>query len=180
MISQSIAKRYAKGLFAVGEKDGKYRDYLDEIEKILNVFDEAPQLGKALMLPILEMEKRKELLSDIMKALSVAIPLANMFSMLLEKNRIGYLHMIKDVYSELVDEKEGRVRGTLYTAYPLVDIMKMRIEEELKKKMHKDVMLQVVEDKTLIGGVKVIVKGTIIDGSVKQQLETLKENILKE
>jgi F-type H+-transporting ATPase subunit delta len=180
LISQSIAKRYAKGLFAVGQKNGKYRDYLDEIEKILNVFDKEKQLGKALMLPILEMQKRKELLSDIMKALSVTLPLANMFSMLLEKNRMGYLHLIKDVYSELVDEKEGRVRGTLYTAYPLVDTMKNRIEAELKSKLQKDVVLQVIEDKTLIGGVKVIVKGTIIDGSVKQQLETLKENILKE
>ncbi len=180
MISQSIAKRYAKGLFAVGEKNGKYRDYLDEIEKILKVFDKEKQLGKTLMLPILEMKKRKELLGDVMKVLSVSIPLANLFSMMLEKNRMGYIHMIRDVYSNLVDEKEGRIRGTLYTAYPLADIMQRRIEEGLKNKLHKDVALQVIEDKALIGGVKVIVQGTIIDGSVKQQLETLKENILKE
>lgn len=180
MISQSIAKRYAKGLFAVGEKDGKYRDYLDEIEKILKVFNEEKQLGKTLMLPILEMKKRKELLGDVMKVLSVSIPLANLFSMMLEKNRMGYIHMIRDVYSNLVDEKEGRIRGTLYTAYPLTDIMQRRIEEGLRSKLHKDVALQVIEDKALIGGVKVIVQGTIIDGSVKQQLETLKENILKE
>jgi F-type H+-transporting ATPase subunit delta len=180
LISQSIAKRYAKGLFAVGEKDGKYRDYLDEIEKILKVFNEEKQLGKTLMLPILEMKKRKELLGDVMKVLSVSIPLANLFSMMLEKNRMGYIHMIRDVYSNLVDEKEGRIRGTLYTAYPLTDIMQRRIEEGLRSKLHKDVALQVIEDKALIGGVKVIVQGTIIDGSVKQQLETLKENILKE
>jgi F0F1-type ATP synthase delta subunit len=42
------------------------------------------------------------------------------------------------------------------------------------------VVLATVEDKSLLGGVKVEVKGTIIDGSVKRQLETLKENILKE
>ncbi len=46
--------------------------------------------------------------------------------------------------------------------------------------MHKEVMLATYEDKGLIGGVKVMIKGTIIDGSVKQQLATLKENILKE
>jgi F-type H+-transporting ATPase subunit delta len=132
------------------------------------------------MLPILEMKKRKELLGDVMKVLSVSIPLANLFSMMLEKNRMGYIHMIRDVYSNLVDEKEGRIRGTLYTAYPLTDIMQRRIEEGLRSKLHKDVALQVIEDKALIGGVKVIVQGTIIDGSVKQQLETLKENILKE
>jgi len=180
LISQSIAKRYAKGLFAVGEKDGKYREYLTAMESILGVFDKEQRLGKALMLPILEMAKRKGLLADIMKACDAPLPLANMFSMLLEKNRMGYINLIKDVYSELVDEKDGQIRGTIYTAYPLVDTMKSRIEVELKKRLHKNVLLQVIEDKTLIGGVKVNVKGTIIDGSIKRQLETLKENILKE
>jgi F-type H+-transporting ATPase subunit delta len=180
LISQAIAKRYANGLFAVGEKDGKYGNYLEEIERIVKLFAEQQRIGKALMLPILEMEKRKELLGDVMKAFGVSLPLANLFTMILEKNRMAYIPLIKDVYRELVDEKEGRVRGTLYTAYPLDESARKRIEEELKGKLRKDVVLQVVEDKSLIGGVKVVVKGTIIDGSVKRQLEVLKENILKE
>ena len=180
MISQAIAKRYAKGLFAVGEKDGKYDSYLEEIEGIVKLFAEQQRIGKALMLPILEIAKRKEILGDVMKASGVSLPLANMLTMILEKNRMGYISLIKDVYRELVDEKEGRVRGTLYTAYPLDESAKKRIEDELKNKLKKDVVLQTVEDKSLIGGVKVVVRGTIIDGSVKRQLEVLKENILKE
>jgi len=180
LISQAIAKRYAKGLFAVGEKDGKYGSYLEEIEGIVKLFAEQQRIGKALMLPILEIAKRKEILGDVMKASGVSLPLANMLTMILEKNRMGYISLIKDVYRELVDEKEGRVRGTLYTAYPLDESAKKRIEDELKNKLKKDVVLQTVEDKSLIGGVKVVVRGTIIDGSVKRQLEVLKENILKE
>jgi F-type H+-transporting ATPase subunit delta len=180
LISQAIAKRYAKGLFAVGEKDGKYKDYLGEIERLLNFFGDQQRIGKALLLPILEMEKRKELLSDIMKAFDISLPLANMFRMILENNRMGYIPLIRDVYRELVDEKEGRVRGSLFTAYPLDDSTRGRIEEEMKRRLDKDVVLQVIEDKSLLGGVKVAVRGTIIDGSIKRQLEILKENILKE
>ena len=180
MISQSIAKRYAKGLFAVGEKNGKYKDYLAEIESILSVFGEQERIGKALLLPILEMEKRKDLLSDVLKLFGISAPPANMIRMLLEKNRMMYIPMIREVYSELVDEKEGRVRGTLCTAFPIDDNAKNRIEAELKTRLRKDVVLRTIEDKTLIGGVMVTVKGTILDGSVKRQLEVLKENILKE
>ena len=180
MISQSIAKRYARGLFAVGEKDGKYRLYYEELDAILGYFKKEPKLGNALMLPITEMNKRKELLGDVMRAFGVSLPLANIFSMLLENNRMGYLPLIKDVYRELIDDKEGRVRGTLLSAYPLDDSTKLRIEDALKEKMHKKVILTAAEDKTLMGGVKVVIKGTIIDGSAKRQLELLKENILKE
>jgi len=180
LISQSIAKKYARGLFAVGEKDGKYRAYYEELDTILRYFKEEQKLGNALMLPITEMRKRKELLGDVMRAFGASLPLANVFSMLLENNRMGYLPMIKDVYGELIDEKEGRVRGTLLSAYPLDDSTKLRIEDALKEKMHKKVILTATEDKTLMGGVKVVIKGTIIDGSAKRQLELLKENILKE
>lgn len=180
MISQSIAKRYARGLFAVGEKDGKYRVYYEELDAILRYFKEEQKLGNALMLPITEMKKRKELLGDVMRAFGVSLSLANIFSMLLENNRMGYLPLIKDVYGELIDDKEGRVRGTLLSAYPLDDSTKLRIEEVLKEKLHKEVVLSAVEDKSLMGGAKVVIKGTIIDGSAKRQLELLKENILKE
>ncbi|MHB8111615.1 MAG: ATP synthase F1 subunit delta [Syntrophorhabdaceae bacterium] len=180
MISQSIAKRYAKGLFNVGEKNGKYKEYQSEIEGILGIFDREERLKRAIVLPLVEVEKRKEVLSDVLKSLKVSSPLASMFTMLLEKNRMGYLGLIRDVYNELVDEKEGRVKGTLWTAFPIDDATKTKIEKELGTKFEKEVILSVKEDKSLIGGVKVAIKGTIIDGSVKRQLHTLQENILKE
>ena len=180
MISQSIARRYAKGLFSVGEKNGKYKEYLAEYEEIVGLFEKENTLKKAIMLPIVEVAKRRDLLSDIMRSMQVSLPLATMFTMLLERNRMGYLPLIRDQYRDLVDEKEGRVQGTLWSAYPLDDAAKARVEKELSAKLNKEVTLTVFEDKELIGGIKVMIKGTIIDGSVRRQLETLKENILKE
>ncbi len=180
MIRQSIAKRYAKGLFAVGEKGGAYKDFLQELDGIVGLFGKEQRLGKALMLPLLEMEKRRELLGEVTRALGVSLPLSNMLMMMLENNRMGYLPLVREVYSELVDDFEGRVRGTVWSAFPLEDNAKNRIQDALKERFNKDVILEAVEDATLIGGVKVSVKGTILDGSVKRQLETLKENILKE
>jgi F-type H+-transporting ATPase subunit delta len=180
LIHQAIAKKYARGLFNVGEKDGKYKDYLKDLEAMLALLEKEDRLRKALMLPILEMGKRKEILGDVMRAVGISVSTANLLSMLMERNRMAYLPLLKDSYSDLVDEKEGRVRGTLWSAFPLDGPAKARIEGVLKEKMNKDVILNVIEDKSLIGGVKLNVKGTIIDGSIKRQLNTLKENILKE
>ncbi|HEX2965487.1 MAG TPA: ATP synthase F1 subunit delta [Syntrophorhabdaceae bacterium] len=180
MISQSIARKYAKGLFNVGEKNGKYKDYLEEFKTVLDTFDSQTRLKRALMLPLIEVGKRKELMSEVVRMLQMSAPVSALFLMLLENNRMSYLPLIKDVYSELVDEKEGRVKGSIWSAYPLDDTTRNRIEKELGAKMKKEVLLTSYEDKTLIGGIKVMIKGTIIDGSVKQQLASLKENILKE
>ena len=132
------------------------------------------------MLPILEMEKRKELLGDVVRAAGLSLAVTNMLTMLMERNRMGYLPLLKEAYTNLVDEKEGRVKGTLWSAFPIDAAMQTKIEAVLKEWMKKDVILTVIEDKSLIGGIKLDVHGTIVDGSVKRQLEALKENILKE
>jgi len=180
LIHQSIARKYAKGLFSVGEKDGKYGEYQGELSSLVTLFKKEDRLGKALMLPILEMEKRKELLGDVVRAAGLSMPVTNMLTMLMERNRMGYLPLLMEAYTNLVDEKEGRVKGILWTAFPMDDSMKAKIEAVLKERMKKDVILTVMEDKSLIGGIKLNVQGTIIDGSMKRQLEALKENILKE
>jgi F-type H+-transporting ATPase subunit delta len=180
LISRSIAKRYARGLFSTGEKDGRYRDYLKEIEGILDFLNRKERLQRVLMLPIIEMEKRKELLKDLLKAFSVSPPVANLMTMVLEKNRMNHLPLIKEVYEELVDEKEGRVKGVIWSPYPIKKEVKERIEGILRGRLNKEVVFDCLEDKGLIGGIKVIIKGTIMDGSVKRQLEIMKENIFKE
>jgi F-type H+-transporting ATPase subunit delta len=180
LIRQSIARRYAKGLFAVGDKDGKYGAYFEDLEQIMGVVDSNQKFKNALMLPLLEMDKRRDLLSDVVRALALSPTVANLLQLLLENHRIDYLPSIRNVYTELVDEKEGRTKGQIFTPYPLSDDIKARIERVLSERLGKQVQLSPVEDKNLIGGVKVVVGGLRIDGSVRHQLELMNESILKE
>ena len=180
MIRQSIARSYAKGLFAAGVKDGRYKDYLGQMKEILEIVNKSPRIREALLLPLFEMDKRKELLSGFMSALEVSPPVAALMGLLLERNRMAYLVAIHDAYEQMVDDKEGRVKGTMYSAYPLPDATKARIEEVLGERLKKKVELHIEEDKELIGGLKVIVGGMRIDGSVKRQLELLNESMMKE
>lgn len=180
MIRQSIARRYAKGLFAVGDKDGKYAIYFEDLERIMGVVEANVRLKNALMLPLLEMDKRRDLLSDVIRVLAVSPSVANLLQILLENHRIDYLPYIRSLYAELVDEKENRTKGQIFTPYPLSEDIRARIEKVLGERLGKQVQLSPIEDKSLIGGVKVVVGGLRIDGSVRHQLELMNESILKE
>ncbi len=180
MIRQSIARKYAKGLFSVGVKDGRYRDYLKEVDEVLSVFEGEPKLAKALELPLFEMEKRKDILADLTKLLGLSNASVALIGLLLERNRINYLPMIRTAYEEMANAREGLVKGVGYSAYPLSDEAKSRIEKALGEKLNKKVALDFEEDKELIGGIKVLIGGLRIDGSIKRQLEILNESMMKE
>ncbi|MCL2592160.1 MAG: F0F1 ATP synthase subunit delta [Defluviitaleaceae bacterium] len=49
------------------------------------------------------------------------------------------------------------------------------IKEQLEKVLNKSVILEVLEDKSLIGGLKIIVDGLVIDKTIKNDLEELKK-----
>lgn len=123
MISHSIAKRYAKALFGAGEKDGNYKKYLDELGALLQFVEAEPRLKTTLMLPLIEMAKRSDLLSEVVRLLGVSPTVAGTIQMLLEKNRITYLPLVKEEYAALVDEKRGGlkvlfIRLILFLAMP--------------------------------------------------------------
>jgi F-type H+-transporting ATPase subunit delta len=180
VIRQSIARRYAKGLFAVGERDGKEGEYLRQMKEVLSVLEAGPRLATALTLPLLKMEKRRELLSDVVKALGASPACSAFLSLLLEKNRINYLPLICEAFEGMVDEKAGVVKGVGYTPYPLSGDVRAKIEDALARRLDKKVQLDMRQDASLIGGIKVVVGGYRIDGSVKRQLELLNERMLKE
>ena len=180
MIRQSIARRYAKGLFAVGEKDGRYGEYLAQMKEVLSVMEAGPKIARALTLPLLEIEKRKELLDDLIRALGVAPAPSAFLALLLERMRMNYLPLICDAFERMVDEKAGVVKGVGYAPYPVSEKVRARIEEALAKRLNKRVQLDMREDPSLIGGIKVVVGGFRIEGSVKRQLELLNERMLKE
>jgi len=180
VIRQSVARRYAKGLFSVGEKDGKYGEYLRQLRNVLSVFEAGPRLARALTLPLLEVEKRKELLSDVVKAVGASPVPSAFLGLLLEKNRMNYLPLICEALEEMVDEKAGVVKGIGYTPYPMSGDVRAKIEEALARRLDRKVELDMRQDTSLIGGIKVVVGGFRIDGSVKRQLELLNESMLKE
>jgi F-type H+-transporting ATPase subunit delta len=161
-------------------KDGRYRDYLKEVDEVLSVFEGEPKLAKALELPLFEMEKRKDILADLTKLLGLSNASVALIGLLLERNRINYLPMIRTAYEEMANAREGLVKGVGYSAYPLSDEAKSRIEKALGEKLNKKVALDFEEDKELIGGIKVLIGGLRIDGSIKRQLEILNESMMKE
>ena len=70
-----------------------------------------------------------------------------------------------------------RTRALLKTSFPLeLDLIRLIIER-LEKKFQRKLKLYIELDGNLLGGVKVIMGNTVIDGSVRKRLEGLKTKL---
>jgi F-type H+-transporting ATPase subunit delta len=102
----------------------------------------------------------------------------NSFLLLLfEKGRVGFLSNINDFYQKLADELKGVARASLVSAKELSSETVEKIRASLSKKTGKDIILEIDQDPSLIGGIVTRIGDLVLDGSVKTQLLNMRESL---
>jgi F-type H+-transporting ATPase subunit delta len=100
-------------------------------------------------------------------------------SLLLERDRLGHLPGIVSCYRRLLNEAKGRVDAKVISATALEPAMVERVRGQLHAISNKEVILQQVVEPDLLGGLQVELEGKIYDGSVRTQLEKMKQRVAR-
>ena len=99
--------------------------------------------------------------------------------LLIDKGRIYYLRDILEEFVRLANERLGIENAVVWSARPLKEAYLKRLLEALEKKSGKKINLENRIDPELIAGIKVTVGSTVTDVTMKNRIESLKEELLK-
>jgi F-type H+-transporting ATPase subunit delta len=172
-----VAKRYARALLEIGKEDGNLEQYGAELAQVASLFDESPELEQVLANPAIDFEDRAKLLNTFLDKLGLSPIVVNFFRLLMDRGRIAGATDISQVYAGLVDQEQGITRAEVVSATALSEEEVSRIKQVLAKLAGSDVVIEVKEDSSLIGGVRAQIGDLVLDGSVKNQLDTLKDSL---
>jgi F-type H+-transporting ATPase subunit delta len=180
VITGSIARRYAKALLEIGIQQQTYDALGKEVERAADTLRSSPELRSALENPVFSLEKRKLIMDELSRRLALSKTVRNFIMLLLDKGRIARLPDIARFYRTLVDEHAGRVRATVTSTRPLDPMLETRLKTALEKSSGKVVIFEKREDPAILGGLVTQVGDTVYDGSVRTQLQQLREELLSE
>jgi F-type H+-transporting ATPase subunit delta len=169
-----LATRYARALFSIGEEDGKYREYGDELERFASAVEGAMPDSGVLESPVYPAEFRGRVLEALLGKAGLPESVANFIRLLFARGRIGILGAAARAYRELSDRKDGILRGRVATPAPLGQADLDALGGALKIYLGcSRIELEQSLDPSLIAGISVKVGDLVLDGSVKAQLERL-------
>ncbi|SDN42617.1 ATP synthase F1 subcomplex delta subunit [Desulfonauticus submarinus] len=174
-----VARRYARALFALGQKEGQdvLLKYGESLEAVCAVLEVAPELLRIFSNPIFTVEEKKAILAKVLEKVDPEPMVRNFCFLLADKNRLAFLPEIKAYYGHLLDLAQGIVRGELFTAIELEEELKTEIAKKLEEQSKSKVVLDYKVDPNILGGLVLKVGDKVLDASIKAQLQILKENI---
>lgn len=179
MKNLAVARRYAKALILIGQEDGNAEKYNTELGAVVELFNAQEGLEKALTNPLYNKNDRKKVLQAVLNATDLSAIMKSFLVLLFDKKRIGFIREIAKYYNDLADELKGVVKATIVSATQLSQEAVDKIKGALSKKTGKNIVLNVEQDPSLIGGVVTKIGDLVLDGSVKTQLINMRETLKK-
>ncbi len=177
MKNDILARRYAKALFVVGKEDNALDDYSDTLKGFAELYATTPAVVDGLTNRIYPADVRIKVMQEIVKSAGVSAIMSNFLNLLAEKGRSNILPEISAAFQHMVDDEQNICQGTVISATELSAELQEKTKETLEKITGKQVVLKSETDPSIIGGIIAKVGDLVLDGSIKTQLEGLKESI---
>jgi F-type H+-transporting ATPase subunit delta len=148
-----------------------------ELRALASLLKGSVDLRRVWENPAVPGEQKRRLLDVIAQRDGVSIQVRNLVAVLIDHRRIHFLEPIIEQFGKELDARLGFAEAEITSARPLDDIEKREFEAQVGKLTGKKVRAQYGQDASLLGGAVVRLGSTIYDGSVKGQLERIKEAI---
>ncbi|HLJ89235.1 MAG TPA: ATP synthase F1 subunit delta [Candidatus Angelobacter sp.] len=129
------------------------------------------------MNPSVERDQKLKLLDAIIARVSDSRPLRNFVAVLIDQRRIGQIEEIAAQFKHELDDRLGIAEAQISSARELSQEEKAALEARLSKVSGKVVRATYARDAGLLGGVMARIGSTIYDGSVKGQLQKIRQQI---
>jgi F-type H+-transporting ATPase subunit delta len=177
----SVAKAYARALFetATGAKSSsqEIQTLEDELGALLKAIEGSKEGKIALFSPLVGAKEKGALIDGITKKVKVSPLVARFLSLLARKGRLSMLKEIHQSFALVRVEAEGGIIGSVVAADPVGTADVEALAKAFGKKLNKRVSFQVSTDPSLLAGMKVTVSGVTYDGTLRSQLNKLRDQI---
>ena len=176
MAHDAVAARYAESLFAAAKAQRQLDETLEELVFLGRLLRGQPDLREFLFNPDVDAGDKVGVLERALKGGWSELVRA-FVRMVLAMDRAEALPGIAEALQEAVDQDRGRLRVVVRSARALPEDTLARLRERLERRERKTVQLETEVDPALLGGLQVQLDHRLIDGSVRRQLDELKERL---
>ncbi len=170
----TTSREYAEALFELAVQADVTQETSEGVETVISALMQMPEYRALLASPAISKEERLAALDTAFRGKIPDILLA-ILRMMVSRGHVSALSGMARDYEELARGYRGESMAVVTSAVPLKEAETVALREKLEKKLARKITLQCQVNPDLIGGIRVEVDGRVIDGSIRNKLDEIKE-----
>lgn len=177
MSSQTVARRYASALADVVIERLEATEVQAELIAWDRMVSENGPLHEAFANPTVAYEQKGKVLDELIARTKLGQTTGNFLRILLKNQRLADLAQVNAKFAEVLDERAGVISAQVTSARAVSDDTKALLEHKLQQMTGKKTRLSFETDESLLGGIVTRIGSTIYDGSLRNQLRRLGDEL---
>lgn len=179
-MNEAVARRYASALADVALEQIKADKVKADFGAFVEAFYGSSDLRNFLETPAVGPEEKRKVIEKLAERTSWDTSVRNFIYLIVDHHRTELLKEIDQALAEEINARLGIALAQVTSAQRLSEGEKQELMAALERRTGKKIEAQFQEDGALIGGAVVRVGSTVYDGSVRQQLNRLREQLESE
>ncbi|HET6933344.1 MAG TPA: ATP synthase F1 subunit delta [Candidatus Angelobacter sp.] len=149
-----------------------------ELNQTTALIEGSSELRNVFENPSVEHKQKIALLDALINRMGGSRMLRNFVAVLIDHHRVGHIGEIARQFQQELDHRMGIADAQVTSSRELSTAEKKALEAQLAGVTGKKIRADYSEDPNLLGGAVVRIGSTIYDGSVRGQLERMKQQIM--
>jgi F-type H+-transporting ATPase subunit delta len=180
MSLRTSANRYAKALFDVAlQEQADLAQIGRDVEAVVAMLKGSPDLEQSANRSGVTDADRLAIVEKVSAAMGLTSPVKKLFLLLTQSRKLVLMPDLAAAYGERLLSHQNIVRAEVTSAAPLSPEKTKALKESLSQVTGKQVELSVSVDPELLGGVVARIGSTVYDGSVKTQLQRMRQELVE-
>ncbi len=171
-----IAKMYGGSLYDLAAEEGLDTRILSELGDVSALLRQNPEYLRLLSMQSIPKRERCALLDESLGG-QVHLYVLNFLKILCEKGTLRELSGCVQAYRVKYNEAHGILEATAVSAVALTAEQTKRLHAKLEAMTGKKVDLHTRVDASVLGGIRLDIEGTELDGTVQNRIASLRKNI---
>ena len=170
------AKMYGGSLYDLAAEEGLETRILGELDEVQKLLKQNPDYLRLLSTPSIPKKERCGLLDEALRG-QVHLYVLNFLKILCEKGTLRELPGCARAYRVRYNQAHGILEAAATTAVAMTEQQVKSLHEKLEKLTGKTIDLKTKVDPAVLGGIRLDIEGTELDGTVKNRLASLRRSI---
>ena len=171
-----IARMYGGSLYDLAAEEGLETRILEELDAVADILKQDPEYLHLLSIPSIPKKERCALLDEAFRG-KVHLYVLNFVKILCEKGTLRELPGCARAYRVRYNQAHGILEAAATTAVAMTEQQVKSLHEKLEKLTGKTIDLKTKVDPAVLGGIRLDIEGTELDGTVQNRLAALRRDI---